>query len=218
MSNRKLFIGCSREAKDKCDVIDWVENEIKTKFPNIDTFVWNSHGTPWTNGLSTLVNLVEFTKEFHYAVFVFFPDDLINIKGIDYYITRDNVSFEAGLFYSQFGNERTFIFKPTGLTNAITTTNFRVLTDIDGIVFTEYKLDYDVAATRWAVDKTNAYTTGQLDNVIKAIGKKETEIATPPANIKLKIDNISKKIETHTTQTGMTDEYYIGHFIEHFHV
>jgi hypothetical protein len=78
-------------------------------------------------------------EKFDFAVMVFGPDDRIETdKGI-FEAPRDNVVFELGLFMSQLGTDRTFVVILTG------TTQVKVLTDIQGLIWKGYNPAQGVA-------------------------------------------------------------------------
>lgn len=68
----------------------------------------------WDEGLFkpgnyTLEDLVEFTSSFDYAIFICGADDAVASRGAQFVAPRDNVIFEAGLFYGRLGRERVFL-------------------------------------------------------------------------------------------------------------
>lgn len=212
MSNRKLFIGCSRAA---LELADYIETKLKTKFKNLEIVTWDNKAN-WTNAKSTLENLVNATNEFYYGIFIFFPDDFINVKGKDFWITRDNVIFEAGLFFSKFGGERTFILKPYLLGNHPVNNEFRVLNDFDGIEFTSYKIDYDIAAKKWAIDKGDGHTKTNIEQIFKDISKKENELNLPLVNVSNEIERLSNLLSSELRRKGENAEYYLSIFFKYF--
>jgi len=50
--------------------------------------------------------------EFHYAVFVFTPDDQLHTRGGTKPVARDNVLFELGMFIGKLGRRRAFAIHP----------------------------------------------------------------------------------------------------------
>lgn len=72
--------------------------------------------TLWTHAFTlastAIEDLVYKSSAMDFAIFIFAPDDLSNIRGKSVSITRDNVIFELGLFIGSIGRERCFIIKP----------------------------------------------------------------------------------------------------------
>lgn len=214
MAERKLFIGSSSEARNQSNVIDWIVSELESKVPDVEVHVWDEKSL-WAFGVSTLDNLVEFTKEFFYSIFIFFPDDIINYRGVDYYITRDNVIFESGLFYSKLGKDRTFIFKPSKLINA-TPDKFQLHTDLKGIVFSNYKLEYDLIAKEWRIDISDKDTIDSFGKICNSILHKEREYNITDKHVaERKVSNTINRINTYLNSDNKSDEFYVGHFSEH---
>jgi hypothetical protein len=84
-----------------------------------------AHVEPWTTsfnpGTTTLVRLLELTREVDFAAFVFAQDDWTthsppasDAAGAGQASPRDNVVFEAGLFGGVLGMRRTFILHASG--------------------------------------------------------------------------------------------------------
>lgn len=92
--------------------------------------------TPWSSGnfilSSTTINdLVTRSATTDFAVFVFQPDDLIESRGKQEHVVRDNVLFELGLFIGAIGVKRCFIVKPRG-------EELKLPSDLLGITLAEY--------------------------------------------------------------------------------
>jgi predicted transcriptional regulator len=72
--------------------------------------------TLWTHAFTlastAIESLVYKSSAMDFAIFIFAPDDLSNVRGASVSITRDNVVFELGLFIGAIGRERCFIIKP----------------------------------------------------------------------------------------------------------
>ena len=83
-------------------------------------------------GKSALESLLEALDKFDAAVFVFAPNDLVQIRGREFNAVRDNVVFELGLFTGRLGRDRTFWFVPQGQTQ------LRIASDLLGVQPAEY--------------------------------------------------------------------------------
>jgi len=100
----KLFIGSSTEALNIAYAIQ----------ENLQDDVMS---TVWTQGIfelsrSALDNLLKAVKDFDFAVFVFQPDDMLQIRTGCVPAARDNVVFELGLFIGTLGKEKVFYLVP----------------------------------------------------------------------------------------------------------
>lgn len=63
---------------------------------------------------NALDNLLEAARKFDFAVFVFQPDDISQMRDETVNTVRDNVVFELGLFIASLGKERVFFLVPKG--------------------------------------------------------------------------------------------------------
>ncbi|MCA0237840.1 MAG: nucleotide-binding protein [Bacteroidetes bacterium] len=87
--------------------------------------VWNQGVFNLTsNTLDDLINAIDF---FDFGIFVFNPDDIVNIKNQNYVTVRDNVVFELGLFIGGLGKERVFFLLPRSIND------FHLPSDLTGI-------------------------------------------------------------------------------------
>lgn len=93
--------------------------------------------TVWNQGVfqlssNALDDLISKLGEFNFGIFVFTPDDAVEIRGEKYESVRDNVLFELGLFIGRLGKERCFIVSPHGQDP------FRIPTDLFGVTPATY--------------------------------------------------------------------------------
>ena len=73
--------------------------------------VWNQ-GTVFGLGSTTLEALEAAVFEYHFAVFVFTPDDELQSRGEVKPVARDNVLFELGMFIGKLGRKKAFAIHP----------------------------------------------------------------------------------------------------------
>jgi predicted nucleotide-binding protein len=100
----KLFIGSSTKGLP-------IANAIQE---NLD---YDADITIWNQGifeLSAIIlsDLEKIVKNFHFAVFVFTPDDVIFSRKKEAVTARDNVIFETGLFIGRLGSAKVYMLKP----------------------------------------------------------------------------------------------------------
>lgn len=109
----RVFIGSSGEARP---IVRIVKNQLekrKTKQHKVKVIPWDSD--EFTAGgrfiLDLLLNAPD-EYDFDFAIFLFQPDDAITSREQSYYIPRDSVIFELGIFMSKLGMKRTFVLAP----------------------------------------------------------------------------------------------------------
>jgi 8-oxo-dGTP pyrophosphatase MutT (NUDIX family) len=100
----RLFVGSSSES---LHVAEAIQSNLEA---NSEVRVWNQDLLQ--TGNSALEDLLKLTNDFDYAVFVWSSDDMLISRGEDYVSPRDNVVFEAGMFYGVLGKERVFLLLP----------------------------------------------------------------------------------------------------------
>lgn len=119
----------------------------------------------WSQGVFELSStaresLMKYVRQSDYGVFLFSPDDKIEIRNVQQNAVRDNVIYELGLFTGWLGAERCFIVRPRG------SKNFRIPTDLLGITVAEYDpvraLEDPIVATGSA--------SGQISSLIHRLG------------------------------------------------
>lgn len=135
--NRKyrIFIGSSSEG---LVVANKLQELLSSNFLVV---VWNQ-GTVFGLGTSTLEALEAAVLSFEFAIFIFTPDDQLNIRGQTVPVARDNVLFELGMFTGKLGRKKAFVVRPEG--NQLSLPN-----DLAGITtahFNSEELKNDIAA------------------------------------------------------------------------
>jgi len=156
--------------------------------------------TLWHHAFSlastSIEELVTKSSTMDFAVFIFAPDDLADIRGKSVNTTRDNVIFELGLFIGSIGRERCFIIKPRNC-------DLHIPSDLLGITTTDYdneRSDHDLSpAMTSACVKIKAVIKklGMLPEVPKDLGAKirtnMKEIAITERDLK----NLLRLLKTH---------------------
>ncbi len=118
-----LFIGSSVEGLT-------VANAIQQNLEH------DCNPTVWSQGIfdsssNTLDSLLKAVKNHHFAIFVFTPDDVLQIREKSVAAARDNIVFELGLFLGAHGKERVFFVRPRGV-------DLHIPTDLLGIISGTY--------------------------------------------------------------------------------
>jgi hypothetical protein len=123
----KIFIGSAVEGLDIAEAIQLgLGHEAWA-------IVWHQAFPLSSNTIDTLL---ENSANNDFAVFVFSPVDLVEMRSKTYEIARDNVLFEAGLFMGMHGKGRVFIVVPRGLPS------FHVPTDLLGFTTATYDSNF----------------------------------------------------------------------------
>src|SRR3954452_19936075 len=104
MKKPKVFIGSSVAAVKVAEAVQ------VALVHDSEPVVWNQSIFRATN--TPIEDLMEAIGEFDFAVFVFLPEDKVNIRGEDKAAVRDNVIFELGLFLGALGRRRVFFVAP----------------------------------------------------------------------------------------------------------
>ncbi len=103
----RLFVGSSTEG-------------LSIAYAVQENLEFDAETTVWKQGVfkptrQTLADLVAAMQTTDFAAFVFNADDVLNMRGKDYPVTRDNVVFELGLFIGHLGADRCFLIQARGL-------------------------------------------------------------------------------------------------------
>lgn len=140
----RVFIGSARESLDYVDAIHEGLGRI-------------AEVTPWSTGVFkvneySMESLERVLDQSDFAVFVFSPDDIVNIRGNISYIARDNTLFEMGLFWGRLRRGRVFYIIPEEVPTTEDIKGIRLPTDLDGISVLQYEFrtdgNYDAAVNR----------------------------------------------------------------------
>jgi hypothetical protein len=123
MNKPRIFIGSSVEGLK-------IANSIQE---NLDHF---AEVTVWTQDIfrpanTGLESILKISEKCDYAIFVFTPDDLIEIRGVQLPKVRDNIIFETGLFIGKLSAKKVFYIKPRN-------EKLELPTDLLGIISGEY--------------------------------------------------------------------------------
>lgn len=101
-----LFIASSSEFLDLASAMqESLEYVAEVTVWNQDVFKLSRYN---------IESLLESLEASDFGVFIFTPQDVINIRGTEKLTVRDNVLFELGLFIGKLGRERCFIVAPRG--------------------------------------------------------------------------------------------------------
>jgi predicted nucleotide-binding protein len=99
-----LFIGSSSE---KLLYAYALQDQLKS---SADVTLWNQGFFALNTGY--LESLINGLNQSDFGVFVFAPDDILNLRGETLASVRDNVLFEFGLSMGTLGRERVFFLLP----------------------------------------------------------------------------------------------------------
>jgi hypothetical protein len=120
---QQIFVGSSTEARPYAECLisaltEHLDESIFTIVPWWDKSRWQNLATP-------LASLIKQVSEYDYAIFFFYPDQVVEIQDNTEFQTRDNVIFEFGFFLSTLGPDKTFVLRPDK-----SGPEFRVLSDL----------------------------------------------------------------------------------------
>lgn len=105
-----------------------IQSELQHDF---DVLLWNQG--VFLPSETTIDSLQSIAFSYDFGVFVFSPDDTLNMKGAKVLAARDNVLFECGLFFSSIGRRSCFFLVPGDVAK------FRIPTDLWGITPAVYE-------------------------------------------------------------------------------
>jgi predicted nucleotide-binding protein len=121
---RRVFVGCATE---DLPIARTIQNQLRR---SALVQIWTQGA--FKSGGYVLETLLRLVKEHDCAIFLLTPNDVVDRRGAKYLVARDNVLFEAGLFYSQLGRGRTFLIVPE-------VPDLKLPSDLDGLI----KLTYE---------------------------------------------------------------------------
>jgi len=101
---RKVFVGSSSEGLEIAHALQSnLEPETEVRIWSQDVFLPGEH---------ILESLLKQAEASDFGIFVFSPDDLVDIRGSTQKTVRDNVIFELGVCIGHLGSRRSFIVMP----------------------------------------------------------------------------------------------------------
>lgn len=125
----KIFIASSVEGLKVANTIqERLEYDAEVTVWDQDVFQLSSN---------TLDDLNDALSTTDFGIFVFTPDDTVNIRENETQSVRDNVIFELGMFIGKLGKKRCFIVSPR------TQEPFRIPTDLLGVTPATYDPNRD---------------------------------------------------------------------------
>jgi Predicted nucleotide-binding protein containing TIR-like domain len=119
----RVFIGSSSES------LAFAEAIHRALTREAECTLWNAS---FSLGGTTLGSLMATMRTMDFAVFVFAPDDAVEMRGERYLIARDNVLYELGLFTGHLQPERCFFVLPD-------TIRVHVPSDLNGVTHGVYE-------------------------------------------------------------------------------
>lgn len=123
----RVFIGCASESLPIAEYIQRQADSVAT------IHIWNQE--IFKAGDYTLERLLNEYTEYDFAIFVIEPVDTAAIRGEEACVARDNVLFEAGLFFGHLGRERTLLVAPSSKTTGL---RFHLPSDLTGLTLITY--------------------------------------------------------------------------------
>jgi|SRR6267143_286550 len=148
----RLFLGSSSESLPQAETLQ------QLLAPVASVHLWNQ--SFYKPGYFTLETLIDKVSQFDFAVFLVSPEDVAEIRGRRALIARDNVLFEAGLFFGQLGRRRTLLVAPAN-------PDFHLPSDLRGLTLVEY---HGADTTSWSASLGSA--ASQIKEVIAAEGQR----------------------------------------------
>ena len=151
----KAFVGCSSESIDIAYAIQSQLNGTAIVQPWKGLFSLGSYA---------LEALMELVHDFDFGIFIFAADDIVEIRGENYLVARDNVILEAGLFIERLGRQRTFLVVQE------TKPKLHLPSDLAGLTVTSFSLPPDMkpaAAPPSYIQQALSIACNEIRNAIK---------------------------------------------------
>lgn len=163
--------------------------------------------TVWNQGVfklsSTAVeSLLEILDQSDFGMFIFSPEDLVSIRGIDSLAVRDNVLFELGLFLGRLGRKRCFILVPEG------EADLRIATDLVGIT----PGTYETGRSDSNLQAATAPACSEIQDAINKVGIRFSDDEAPgvvpqPIERKMEAPTETQAQEQAKSSTSEDDKY-----------
>jgi hypothetical protein len=175
----RVFIGSSSEGLSVAYAIQGGLDEVATV-------------TVWTQDIFRpteyiLETLLKHLNQSDVGIFVFTPDDLTRIRGVEQSSVRDNVIFEFGLFVGHLGRDKSIVVMPKG-------DNARLPSDLLGVNVLKYKGDRDDGNLSAALGPANASIRQYLVGIQPKDTQTPGELAMPFAERRDLLSNRQRDI------------------------
>lgn len=134
LMKQRVFVGSSTEG---LEIAHAVQSNLE---PEAEVRIWSQD--VFRPGEHVLESLLRQTGDSDFGVFVFAPDDIVEIRNSEQLTVRDNVVFELGLCIGRLGAKRSFILLPKS-------SNLRIPSDLLGVntaTFDPNRSDEDLVA------------------------------------------------------------------------
>jgi hypothetical protein len=137
----RVFIGSSYEQRR---LVEWLTNFMRTEYGGrIDPVPWTAY---WPGGKYTYEHLENLVSSTDAAILFWTADDRTWYRETERHEPRDNLVFEAGLFFAAHGRRRTQLLLPTYASSD--KRKVAIPSDLYGLTVTYYQwADEEVAAT-----------------------------------------------------------------------
>ena len=119
----RIFVASSEER------LDWARAVEKNLSDIADITLWKH---AFSASEYTLEILLEKCGDFDFAVFIFYPDDMVKLRGKEFLSVRDNVLLEYGIFVKCLGRKKCFIVLPNCIEE------MRVPSDLSGLTLIKF--------------------------------------------------------------------------------
>lgn len=107
MPASRIFIGSSGE---QVRLVEWLASYISTHYVGrLEAVPWT---IPWPGGRFTLEHLLRVVEDTDASILFWTADDKTWYRNAERQEPRDNLVFEAGLFFAAHGRERTQLLLP----------------------------------------------------------------------------------------------------------
>lgn len=160
----RVFLGSSTEGLE-------VAKSIQEELGSAATIIRWDQGV-FRPGDITLERLIEVVNDYDFAIFVISHDDIAEVRGERVLVARDNVLFEAGLFFSQLDHNRTFLIGPN-IDRKSGGPRFHLPSDLQGLTVVSYSPPDKPADLRAAIGPGSH----EIETAIKEQGPRKTKEA-----------------------------------------
>ncbi|OBQ46464.1 TIR domain-containing protein [Halodesulfovibrio spirochaetisodalis] len=149
---------------------------------------YDAEVTLWDSGIfklssNALDDLTTTAKHVDFAVFIFTPEDITNIRSAEHHTVRDNVIFELGLFIGSIGKERCFTVSPRGV-------ELHLPSDLAGLTNATYQANRNDGNLTSAL----SYACNQIRTELESKGPLTT--LNQPLPQKVDLNNVSSDLSS----------------------